>query len=303
MSMRKTFVFALMLLPCFAFAFDDDGKVLIDGPEADLTLGELRQALLTVPEDVRGLILTQPQKIRNIMDSTYMVKVGAERALKKGLDKDPVLQAKLWNYRLNLLAAADVKDVQHRMIGNDVDYEAVAREQYLVQQDKFRKPAEYEASHILFTITKDGRNEEQQLAKLSRLREDIVKGKITFAEAAKKFSMDDGTASKGGSLGKFEEGRMVPAFEKALKHLKPGDISQPVKTRYGLHLILLQGKTEPKVRPFEEVKEQIIEEARKKAENDIKIDYWLKVKNDPKAKVDEQLFKSFMAKPVVLEKP
>ncbi len=302
MSMFKSFVFALMLLPCFAFALEDDGKVLIDGPEVDLTLGELRQALMTIPEDVRKLMLTQPKKIRDIMDSTYMVKVAAQRALKKGLDKDPVLQAKLWNYRLNLLATADIEDVQHKLIGSDVDYEAVAEEQYLAQQDKFKTPAKYEASHILLTV-KDGEDEKQQLEKLNSLREDILKGKISFAEAAKKYSMDEGTASKGGSLGRFEEGRMVPPFEKALKHMKPGDISQPVKTSYGLHLILLQSKTDSSVRPFEEVKKQLIEDARKKAENDIKIDYWLKVKNDPKAKVDEKAFESFVAKPIVFKKP
>ncbi|WP_457675339.1 peptidylprolyl isomerase [Thiolapillus sp.] len=281
-------------------AFDDDNKVLIDGPEVDLTLGELRKVLLTVPEDMRKMILVQPKKIRNIMDTTYMAKVAAQRARNKGLDKDPELQARLWNFELNLLAAAEVKDVQKKLIGNDVDYEAAARELYLMEKDKYRTPATYEASHILLT-TENGEDEQALEDRLRRIREEIVQGKLDFAEAARKYSMDEGTAEKGGSLGTFNEGRMVKPFDQALKNMKPGDISEPVKTRYGLHLIALYKKTPPSVKPFEEVKKELIERVRKKAENEIKTDYWLKVKTDPKARVDETLFESFVAKPALLD--
>ncbi len=302
MRISSKIVFALMILPGLALSLDNDDKVLIDGPEVDLTVGELRQALLTVPEDMRRVMLTQPKKIRDIMDSTYMVKVAARRARQKGLDKDPVIAAKIWNYTQNLLAGAEIKDVQKKLIGKDADYEAAARELYLMEKDKYRKPVEYEASHILLTA-ENGEDDESLRTRLQQIRAEIEQGKITFAEAAKKYSKDPTTASDGGYLKHFEEGRMVKPFEDALKAMKPGDISQPVKTSFGWHLIWLQDKVPASVRPFDEVKDELIKKVKAKAENDIKIDYWLKVKNDPAAKVDEALFESFVAKPVVLDKP
>jgi len=301
MRTSSKIVFALMILPGLALSFDNDDKVLIDGPEVDLTLGELRQALLTVPEDVRKTMLVQPKKIRDIMDSTYMVKVAAERAKQKGLDKDPVVAAKIWNYTQNLLAGAEIRDVQKKLIGEDADYEAAARERYLMEKDKYRKPAEYEASHILLTA-ENGEDDETLRNRLKQIRAEIEQGKITFAEAAEKYSMDPTTASRGGYLKRFQEGRMVKPFEEALKAMKPGDISQPVKTSFGMHLIWLQDKVPAGIRPFEEVKAELIKKVRAKAENDIKVDYWLKVKNDPAAKVDEALFESFVAKPALLDK-
>ncbi|WP_456374228.1 peptidylprolyl isomerase [Thiolapillus sp.] len=290
------------ILPTLVWAADDNGKILIDGPETDLTLGELRQVLLTIPEETRKLVLTQPKKIRDIMDSTYMVKVAAKRAKEKGLDKDPVIQAKLWHYEQNLLANAEVRDVQQKLIGDDVDYEAAARELYLMEKDKFKTPATYEASHILLTADK-GEDEKTLKSRIGQIRDEILSGKMDFAAAAKQYSMDEGTASKGGSLGTFNEGRMVQPFDDALKKMQPGDISEPVKTRFGWHLIALHKKTASSVKPFDEVKKELIARVRQKAENEINTDYWLKVKTDPRAKVDESLFESFVAKPALQDKP
>lgn len=88
--------------------------------------------------------------------------------------------------------------------------------------------------HILIR-TNQATNDEAAKAKLLALRERIVNG-ADFAELAKANS-DDGSAFKGGDLGWINPGDTVPEFEEAMNRLAPGEISQPVKTPFGWHLI------------------------------------------------------------------
>ena len=77
-----------------------------------------------------------------------------------------------------------------------------------------------------------------------------------FDELAKKNSID-AAAAKGGDLGWFGKGAMLPEFEKAVFGLKEGATSGIVQTKYGYHIIKLTGKRPAGIRPFEEVKEQL----------------------------------------------
>jgi peptidyl-prolyl cis-trans isomerase C len=73
---------------------------------------------------------------------------------------------------------------------------------------------------------------------------------------AKKFSID-AAASKGGDLGWFGKGSMLPEFEKVAFGLAEGQLSAPVKTKFGIHIIKLTGKRAAGVMPFADVKDQI----------------------------------------------
>lgn len=92
------------------------------------------------------------------------------------------------------------------------------------------KPERVRASHILVK-TED---------KMKELQSKLTKG--NFASMAKKYSVDTSNADKGGSLGTFARGRMVPEFEKVAFSLQPGKVSEPVKTQFGWHFILVQKK-------------------------------------------------------------
>ena len=83
--------------------------------------------------------------------------------------------------------------------------------------------------------------------------------------------MESDDAQNDGHLGTFGKGRMVEPFEKAVFALKPGDISEPIKTQFGIHIIQLHDRKEAQLTPFSEVKEKIIEylgERRKDAKFD-----------------------------------
>ena len=135
---------------------------------------------------------------------------------------------------------------------------------YKTKIANFRVRKMYKASHILFrSETVDNNLVESIENKDKKAREkaeDILK-KIrnggSFSDLAKKYSDDPISGKNGGSLGEFPEGMMLTEFENALKKLQPKDISEPIKTTYGFHIIQLDSVTPERIKPINEVKEEI----------------------------------------------
>jgi len=97
--------------------------------------------------------------------------------------------------------------------------------------------------HILVRLDTSPEDAMAALEKLRQLREQIVRGEITFAEAAQKYSKDEPTAARGGDLGWFQIDQFqVQAFKNAVAGLNIGEISEPVNTRFGYHLIRLDDR-------------------------------------------------------------
>lgn len=104
------------------------------------------------------------------------------------------------------------------------------------------KSIQYRARHILIRRDEPG-GESAALQKLAEIRQRIASGAVEFAQMARQFSAD-GTASRGGDLGWVLQGDTVPEFERALQSLQPGQLSEPVATQFGFHLIQLQERRE-----------------------------------------------------------
>jgi peptidyl-prolyl cis-trans isomerase D len=124
-----------------------------------------------------------------------------------------------------------------------------------------------EAAHILVGVDSaaGASGKEKAKAQADSIYRELQKNPAGFADAAKKHSADPGSASQGGSLGRITRGSMkdVPEFEQALYALKPGEISQPVETKLGFHIIRLTVVHPSQVKPFEEVREGIEKELKK----------------------------------------
>ncbi len=134
--------------------------------------------------------------------------------------------------------------------------EEEAKTYYDENRASFILPEQRSVSHIL--LSNDDGNEEELSAKLSALKV-RVEGGESFADLAREFSDDVGTADSGGSLGIITPGTMDPEFEKAVFGLAGvGDISEPVVSQFGVHLIQLDSITPEAGKPFEEVKDEII---------------------------------------------
>ncbi|ALC15885.1 parvulin-like peptidyl-prolyl isomerase [Desulfuromonas soudanensis] len=124
--------------------------------------------------------------------------------------------------------------------------------------DRFAVEEQVKASHILIKLAKDAddktRNKKRELAE--KILAEARAGK-DFAELARKYSDDPGTAAKGGDLGYFPRGAMVPDFEAAAFILKPGEFSDIIETPFGLHIIRSEGYIEAGIKPLAEVIDKV----------------------------------------------
>lgn len=132
------------------------------------------------------------------------------------------------------------------------------REYYDLNKLQFERGESVHASHILVRFNSAAGEEEKENARKKAaeiLRR--VKGGEDFATVAQNESDDPGSASRGGDLGFFERGRMVPEFEKAAFETEPGKISELVESRFGFHIIKVLEKREAGVVPFEEARKGV----------------------------------------------
>lgn len=98
-------------------------------------------------------------------------------------------------------------------------------------------PERVDIHHILMTEKPSERSKEQSYELAMSVRNDLLRDKISFEKAAREYSKDPGSAGEGGDLGFVPKGTFVPEFEKAAFELEPGEISMPVETQFGYHLI------------------------------------------------------------------
>lgn len=135
--------------------------------------------------------------------------------------------------------------------------EETLRRYYDNNHRRFVTPPLYAASHILFAARRDeGDAFAAARDKAAALREQLVLQPQRFAEFAQSLS-DCPSAKVGGALGQIAPGETTPEFETALDTLSPEELSAPVETRYGVHLIRLDRKIDGEQLPFEAVKERI----------------------------------------------
>ena len=142
--------------------------------------------------------------------------------------------------------------------------DAAAKEFYEKNERFYTEKSGVRASHILIKLAQNASAEEDAKAmeKVKQAQDMLAKGE-DFGEVAKKMS-EGPTAPKGGDLGFFGEGRMVKEFQDAAFAMKVGEVSKPIRTRFGYHIIKVTDKREDRKKPFDEVKDQIVKSLKNK---------------------------------------
>ncbi len=172
-----------------------------------------------------------------------------ELAKKEGIDKKPEFQRNMEKIKEELLVNMWMK----MQMDNAVVSDSEAKEFYNKNKDKFLQKESVHARHILVKEEKEAKD---IIDELKALKGDALKTK--FIALAKSKSTGP-SGPKGGDLGSFSKGQMVPEFSKAVWALKVGEMTtKPVKTQFGYHVILLEGKSNAKPVEYTQVKDKIV---------------------------------------------
>ena len=189
---------------------------------------------------------------KNSIFSQIVQQLVNEELLSQKIDKENKLTLLALEHEKRSAKAAQMVSKILKNFPNDELVESA----YQNLTNELKGSLEYNASHILV--------KEEDQAKT--LRNDISKGK-NFEALAKEFSIGP-TGKNGGKLNWFDLDSMVPEFSTALMVLSEGDISQPVQTKFGWHLIKLNKTREKKIPEFQKIRAQLVQNLRQKKIND-----------------------------------
>lgn len=236
----------LLALPTQSIAEPDADTVVARVNGEEITLGHMIVAHATLPQQYQQL---PPDVLFDAILNQLIQQTALEQSVTGEEPKH--VRLSLENEKRSLMAADAIEGV---MAGAASPEEIKAA--YDARYGDGFGGEEFNASHILL--------ETEEAAK--EVREEIEKG-ADFAEVAKEKSTGPSGPS-GGELGWFSAGDMVPEFSAAVEAMEPGQISEPVQTQFGWHIIKLNEKRRAKAPALEEVSEEIATELRKKAVED-----------------------------------
>ena len=222
------------------------GSLTVSENEVDEFIKELGQ---------RGQGYNTPEGRRAVLDQIISSKLLLIDARHNLYETEPEFKAELAKLRESLLINYAGGKVLSSVKVSDED----ARKFYDENPDKFNEGEAVNADHILVDSKE----------KALEILEKINSGELSFNEAAQQFSSCP-SGQRGGNLGDFGRGQMVPEFDKAVFELEVGAVtSEPVQTQFGYHLIKLNSKSESSVIPYEEIegqlKEMLLGEKRREA--------------------------------------
>lgn len=235
----KKILFATLLLASAPAAWADDAKPIatVNGREIPAIYGELaKQNLLQqgAPNDAN-----LNARVREALINQELL---SRAAIEKGLDKNPRLVAAMDMLRREQLTKAYLEDYVRSRPVTDAEIQS--------EYDKAKASAagnnEYKVRHILV------KEEAEAKAILAQLKK-----KTAFDKLAREKSKDPGSAKNGGDLGWNVPDAFVKEFGDAMKSLKKGETSEPVKTQFGYHIIKLEDMRAAKIPPLDEVKNEI----------------------------------------------
>lgn len=195
-----------------------------------------------------AMMYDNPQGRRAVLDELVSMHLFALKGAEEKLDQTPEFKAALETFRNQSLARAAIDASLKDVTVSDEE----AKKFYDEHPDQFTQPERVHVRHVLIS------DDVTSADAIAKIQADLKAG-VSFDEVAKSRSLCP-SAAQGGDLGEVSKGQMVPEFEAAAFALKnPGDLSEPVKTQFGWHIIRLEGRTPSSVEPFDTVKPQLVQ--------------------------------------------
>jgi peptidyl-prolyl cis-trans isomerase C len=219
----------------------DPNKVVLTVGNEKVTAGEIEALISDLPQAQQQLLRRAGKRM--LAEELVRIKLFSQEAKKRKLDQQDKVRRQLNLTQDQILAGALASDVLRQSFeANKKQFEKIHARHILIRTPGSRAPVRPGQKEL---------TEEQAKAKADDIRKQLTGG-ADFAELARKESDDTVSGAQGGDLGTFGHGEMVPEFDAAAFTLKEGEISQPVKTPFGYHVIQAQN-----ILSFDELQQDI----------------------------------------------
>ncbi|HEY6894856.1 MAG TPA: peptidylprolyl isomerase, partial [Rhodanobacteraceae bacterium] len=223
---------------------------------AIVTLADIDAFAARIPEKERPGFFDNPTRLENLILQLLSQKQLAEEARKANLDKAPAVQSQIAMATDEVLSRARMENLRAGI--KLPDFEARAKEEYIGHKEVYTSPGDLTVQHIL--ISTKSRDDKDAKALADTVAKEAAAHPDQFEALVEKYSEDESKASNKGVMKGVTKATFVGSFVDASKALKkPGDISQPVKTKFGYHIIKLISRTPDKQQTYAEVHDRIVD--------------------------------------------
>lgn len=255
-TIRGAFLTATLLGCPGMAAWAQTAPVLLGEGANAVTAADILAESTPLDARARANVLASPEAVQRMATDIYIRRQLSTVAAAQKLDQQPEVQRMLQIVRERILADALARTKEAQSRPTEQVLEQLALQNYKAMPQRFQQPERVHVRHILIPL-----DAPEARAKAQALRQQLLQG-ARFEELAREHSKDPGSARKGGDLGFVTRGKMVAPFEEAAFALtKPGELSEVVESRFGFHVIELVEKRPAGLQPFDEVKEQLVQEA------------------------------------------
>ena len=223
-----------------------DGKVVVDA-------ADFEGNMLRIPENRRAEVRMSYDRVVTIVDNIYIDRALAQRARDAGMDRDPAVQRRLQQVQDGVLAGLYRVEQEKAVVTGNL--EPRARELYKADQARYRTQEMVHINHILVNL--NGRTREAAMERARKVYQD-AKGGEDFLSLAAKYSDDNDRRRHGGDLGLNAPTAFSEPVRNAIAKMKDGEISEPVESEAGFHIVKLIERKKSEQIPFEAVRDRII---------------------------------------------
>lgn len=221
-----------------------ENKVLATVGSYEITEKELNEIISKYPAD-RKMMFESEQGKKQLLEQMIQFELLNQFGKELKLEETNEYKETVARLSKEILTQMTISKVLADITVTDEE----AKKFYDEHQEQFTEQPTVSAKHILVESEEEA----------NKIKNEIEDGTMTFEEAASKYSSCP-SKEQGGNLGAFGRGMMVPEFEEAAFAAEIGKLTNPVKTQFGYHLILIDEKNEGKVKAFDEVKDAVVQQ-------------------------------------------
>jgi parvulin-like peptidyl-prolyl isomerase len=254
-----TFLVLVLSFPVFGEAqVRDNPELMAARGKGEVTHSNFEARANRIPPEMRFRVIRDRARMEDMLNKLLIDAQMAADAKEAGFHEDPLVQKRLELAVREELARAWI---EYKVDADaPADYTTMAREEWMLNRDRYMTPETVDVAHILVGL--DGRSDEEALELAESIKAQLDADPARFAELVWEHSDDSGSRSRGGEYRNVKRGDMVKPFEDTAFSLEVGQISGPVRTDYGYHIIRKDAVTAPQPQPFESIQASLEEQMR-----------------------------------------